>query len=361
MLTIFRRHVDTCKHASKGRKHRTCGCPIAVEGRLRGRMIRKTLDVRSWEAAQKVVREMECGKPVEIPSLEEASKRFIEDMMSRGLSADTIKKFELLTAELKRRFPNWQVDQFTPDDLGKFREKWKVQPSTARKKLERLRSFFKFCVERKWCETNPASSLRAPKELTIEKKPFDNSELEKIAWAIPLFPIKGIYGEDNRERIRAFVSVLRWTGLRIRDVVQLKRSAVDENFVTVRTHKNGKPIQLPVHPEMLEALSKMNGLEYFFWSGTSNPKSCVGDWQRSLRRLGELAGVHVHAHRWRHTFATQLLSKGVPVSEVAAILGNSPRIIEKHYSQWIQARQESLNSSVMKTWEAVTSISGAAS
>jgi integrase len=32
-----------------------------------------------------------------------------------------------------------------------------------------------------------------------------------------------------------------------------------------------------------------------------------------------LAGVHIHAHRWRHTFTTELLSKGVPVSEVAAI------------------------------------------
>ncbi len=126
--------------------------------------------------------------------------------------------------------------------------------------------------------------------------------------------------------------------------------AVDDKYITVRTHKNGKPVQLPVHPEMQDALSKMRGDEYLFWSGAGNPKSCVGDWQRTLRRLGVIAGVHVHAHRWRHTFATQLLSKGVPVSEVAAILGNSPRIVEKHYSQWIQARQESLNAAVRETW-----------
>jgi hypothetical protein len=45
-----------------------------------------------------------------------------------------------------------------------------------------------------------------------------------------------------------------------------------------------------------------------------------------------------------------LLSKGVPVSEVAAILGNSPRIVEKHYSQWIQARQLALEAAVKGTW-----------
>lgn len=37
----------------------------------------------------------------------------------------------------------------------------------------------------------------------------------------------------------------------------------------------------------------------------------------------------------RHTFATDLLSKGLPSSEFTAILGNSTRIVEKHYTQWI--------------------------
>jgi len=347
MLTLYRRHRANCKSTARRSK---CFCPIWVQGILRGENIRKSLDLTNWEAANKLVRDWEIEKPKDMPTIEDAAKRFLADLGSRGLSRDTIKKFELLAGELSEQFSGWLVNRFTPDDMGKFREKWTVKPTTAGKKLERLRSFFKFCVDRKWCDSNPASALRPPKETAIEKKPYENDELEKIVWAIPLFPIKGIYGEENRERLKAFVSVLRWTGLRIRDVVQLKRSAVDENYITVRTHKNGKPVQLPVHPEMKDALSKMRGDEYLFWSGAGNPKSCVGDWQRTLRRLGAIAGVHIHAHRWRHTFATQLLSKGVPVSEVAAILGNSPRIIEKHYSQWIQARQDSVNASVKATW-----------
>ncbi len=346
MLTIYRRHRAKCKCASRKAK---CFCPIWVQGILRGEEMRKSLDLTNWEAASKLVRDWEIEKPKDVPTIEEASKRFIADLKSRGLSADTVKKSELMTGELSNEFPKWLVDRFTPDDLAKFREKWGGKPSTAAKKLERLRSFFKFCMDRKWCDSNPAKALRAPKESVIERKPFDTWELEKIAWAIPLFPVKGIYGEGNRERIKAFVSVLRWTGLRIRDVVQLKRSAIQDGFITVRTHKNGKPVKLPVHPDISESLPSGFG-EYFFWSGEGNPKSCVGDWQRTLRRLDAIAGVHVHALRWRHTFATQLLSKGVPVSEVAAILGNSPRIIEKHYSQWIQARQDSINTAVKATW-----------
>jgi hypothetical protein len=59
MLTLFRRHTKDCKFT--GRKHRNCQCPLAVEGTLHGRMIRKSLDLRSWEAAQKLVRDWEAN------------------------------------------------------------------------------------------------------------------------------------------------------------------------------------------------------------------------------------------------------------------------------------------------------------
>jgi integrase len=247
--------------------------------------------------------------------------------------------------------PLIRFSDITSDDLAKFREGWKASPITARTMLERLRSFFRFCIDRGWIAENPAKSLKPPKDVKIEVKPYEKRELENIAWAIDLFPDKGIYGEQNKKRLRAFIAVLRWTGLRIRDVVQLRHSQVDEKFITLRTHKNQKPVKLLMHKEVKEALgSNSNVEEYFFWSGLGNTKSCVGDWQRSLRRLSEIAGVHLHAHRWRHTFATNLLSKGVPVSEVAAILENSPAIVEKHYSQWMQSRQDRLNEAVKATW-----------
>ena len=57
MLTIFRHRLKTCKHSKKGRKYRTCGCPLSVEGSLVDKMIRPALDIRSWEAAQRIVRD----------------------------------------------------------------------------------------------------------------------------------------------------------------------------------------------------------------------------------------------------------------------------------------------------------------
>jgi integrase len=349
MITIYRRHMSGCRFTS--RRSRACQCPVHAEGTLNGEVIRKSLDVRSWEAAQKIVREWEAGGMKEIPCCKDAMKKMVADMQARGLSEDTVKKAEILRDELVEHFGTLPVSSIDTDSLSTFRAKWKVRPSTARKKLERLRSFFKFCIDREWIKKNPAKALKYPKEVSIEKKPYEKEELEKIDWAIPLFPSKGIYGDDNRARIDAFVKVLRWTGLRIRDVVQLKRSQVSGDRITIRTHKNKKPVKLIMHPSLKSGLESVkNQGEYFFWSGLGNPKSCVGDWQRTFRRLSEVAGVHIHAHRWRHTFATDLLSKGVPVSEVAAILGNSTRIVEKHYAQWIESRQTALEEAMKRTW-----------
>ena len=45
---------------------------------------------------------------------------------------------------------------------------------------------------------------------------------------------------------------------------------------------------------------------------------------RNLRELGYRAGVNqVHPHRFRRTFATKLLHKGVPIDQIQKFLGHS--------------------------------------
>jgi integrase/recombinase XerD len=87
------------------------------------------------------------------------------------------------------------------------------------------------------------------------------------------------------------------------------------------------------------------------------PKSCVGDWQRSLRKLFILAGCPMgHAHRFRHTFACNLLLAGVPLDRVATLLGHTnSKITEKHYAPWVRARQEQLEANVRRVWEQLAS------
>jgi len=105
--------------------------------------------------------------------------------------------------------------------------------------------------------------------------------------------------------MRAFVLLLRYTGLRIRDVVCLKRSALKNGKLFLRTQKTGVPVLLPLPPFVLEALEQCPAVDekYFFWSGNGLPKSAVADWQRSFRKLLKLAGVEGHPHMMRDTFS----------------------------------------------------------
>ena len=88
------------------------------------------------------------------------------------------------------------------------------------------------------------------------------------------------------------------------------------------------------------------------WKETKGrPKSAVGDYQRALRVLFDLAELpRVHAHLFRHTFATELLTAGNTIETVAALLGNSEAIVKKHYHHWVKARQEKLEEAVKNSW-----------
>jgi len=79
--------------------------------------------------------------------------------------------------------------------------------------------------------------------------------------------------------------------------------------------------------------------KWFFWNGITNDLAMKGMMERTLRAVFKESGVkRVHAHKFRHTLATELLGQGATCKDVAD-LGNSPAIIRKHYAKWSAARQ----------------------
>src|SRR5207247_730746 len=93
-----------------------------------------------------------------------------------------------------------------------------------------------------------------------------------------------------------------YSGLRIRDAITLSRNRIQDDKLFLYTAKTGTAVYCPLPPFVVKALDAIPASTYFFWTGLSKPKSAVGDWQRSLKRLLILAGVpDGHAHRFpRH-------------------------------------------------------------
>jgi integrase len=348
VLTLYRRHRAKCK--MRGRRAK-CSCPIWAQGVLRGEEIRKSLDLTNWEAAQRTIQEWEIHGIKNAIRLEDAYDRYLENHRVNHSAADTIQKHRRLRKLMVEHFGNCPVRGITIDDLDRFRGTWNLSPTTTVNTINRVRMFFNFCMKREWIEKSPARHLTIPKIDEVERKPYEPEELKKIWEAVDQFPNWGIYGEKTRDRLRAFLTVLRWTGMRIGDCVQLEDAKIVNGQITIRTTKTGQRVSIPLHPEARAALEKIkNSNRYYFWSGEGTLKSGVSAWERTMKRLYKICGFRAHCHRWRHNFATELLAKGVPVSEVAAVLGNSPKMVEKVYGQWIRGRQDALNESVKMTW-----------
>jgi integrase/recombinase XerD len=185
--------------------------------------------------------------------------------------------------------------------------------------------------------------------------PFTEREMKQILGAVDLY-IEGtsVNGLDNARRMRALVLLLRYTGMRISDVVNLEIERIKGNHLFLYTQKTGVAIHTVLPEFVLRVLEStpQKSERYFFWSGLGKLDSAVRGWQTRLRKLFLLARITKgHAHRFRDTFAVELLLSGVPIERVAILLGHQGvRVTEKHYNPWVHSRQQQLEADLERVW-----------
>ncbi len=355
MLTIWRRHTAECPHREKGRNYLKCNCPIWADGYVNGkRTLRRSLETRDLARARKKAIALESPDDGVFKPVPEAVKAFLGHCKSEGLTDATISKYGNALNQLAEFCEAQQVDsleELKTEKLDQFRAGRKIAQSTASKELEILRVFFGFCVDRSWTKENPAKKIKLPRNMKPnEVVPFRPAEVAAILKACDQI------GKRQYERLRArsMMLTLRYTALRIGDVSMLARDRIsrdgDRWRIFLRTEKSGQPIFLPVPPDLKAALDAVPppvsniDSRYFFWNGIGKPKTHKAHIDRCLRAVFKLSGVQgAHAHRFRHTLATELLGRGASFEEVADILGNSPEIVRKHYGKWSAARQSRID------------------
>ena len=215
------------------------------------------------------------------------------------------------------------------------------------KKLERLRAFFRFAQDNEWIGQNPAAKLKSPTVKQTPTLPFTPDEMGSIVAACDRWT-------GNRIRMRALVLLLRYSGLRIGDAVRLARDRIANGRLFLYTQKTGVPVWCPIPDFVVEALNSFQPMNetYYFWSGASKKDGVARTYMSRLKRVFELANLPGgHAHRFRDTFATELLLAGVPLERVSVLLGHSSiKVTEKHYAPWVRARQEQLEADVRQSW-----------
>jgi integrase len=400
--TIWRRHSAACKHKSSGRYAIKCDCPLWGDGCVESvRVFRKSLNTRSLQVARKrlaglleqhfeslglgpkessdapntavlqatqtasavgtvaaPLQKTEPNVPADPGLIANAAKAYLANCETNGVKPPTIRKYRNTLNHLAAFVQNdticrarkaRRVADLKVIDLDRFRASRKIAPISSSKELETLRGFWEFCTVRELCLKNIAAVIKPP---VINDQndvvPYTAEEVEAIIAACNTF---GLH-DYERKRALAAVLTLRYTALRISDVALMRRDRIsrdgDRWRIFVRTTKNNAAVYLPIPDEMVEVLNSLpaprksdKNCPYFFWNGNSKSKSQISELSETLAAVFLKSGVSdAHAHRFRHTLATELLGAGASFETVADILGNSVEIVKKHYAKWSKERQE---------------------
>jgi len=171
--------------------------------------------------------------------------------------------------------------------------------------------------------------VRAPKVAVKEMETYTSAQLQTLLRAVPA-------GWSTLA-----VQILLGTGMRLGELCALALEDVEDDgeamFLKIRRGKGAKFRRVPVsHRLRRELLRYVNRVRpdspcpqlLLLRDGRPVDVECVSDlFQRLRKRLG----FRVHAHKFRHTFATEYLRNGGEIERLRRILGHTTYVMVMRY------------------------------
>lgn len=214
-----------------------------------------------------------------------------------------------------------------------------IKELTAADMLEYIRSSFKGYKE---CTINSSISIISAFFTFCQTEEYINKEIVKNRWkpriprSLPRYLEKieiakvRLESEKSTLRNKAIFEFLLCSGCRVGEVQRLNVAVVDlENRTAIVIGKGGKIRWVNFTEKCSILLEKYisthpNNTEPVFL-GRNNNRISIKTIQRIISELGAKAGLltDLTPHRLRHTFATELLSKGAPLEVIQQLLGHS--------------------------------------
>lgn len=230
--------------------------------------------------------------------------------------------------------------------------------STAARRLSAMKQFYLFLFSEGTRADNPTTVIDGPKQGRPLPKVLSEAEVSNLLAATQAAAAGGGAARLRALRLHCLVELLYATGLRVSELVSLKRRALgeDDRFLTIRG-KGGRERLVPLSDAARRAVfdyvaglkeaEKAKGRESE-WLFPSSSKAGHLTRQRFAKELKDVAvasglkAERISPHVLRHAFASHLLANGADLRAVQQMLGHADISTTQIYTHVLDERLKQL-------------------
>lgn len=302
-----------------------------MEEQLRKELIMAAAKVLGEDAANKLDMVFTCviykyrveSKQTDIVvydnSNERILKNYIASLRLEGKSELTIDQYHRIINNFLKSTGK-PVKKITTGDiryyLAKYMSERKVGKTTLDNQRRALSAFFSWLTAENYIDRNPMLRIKKIKADEKIKMPFTDIELEQLR------------AVTKNYKEKALIEFLLSTGCRVSEVARLHiqdiNFAKNECIVYGKGSKERKVYISDKCMYYLDAyLRERKESSTSLFTNRNNYGMTKANIEILIKKVGERAGIEkVHPHRFRRTFATNALNKGMSVQCVQKILGH---------------------------------------
>jgi len=261
--------------------------------------------------------------------LEDFHTQFIADLKSKDRSESTIIAYGKDISQLLEHLSKTGItslDGISIEKLEEFKaalEQNNYTPKSISRKINSIRTFFKYLVSQKAITENPSEKLSHPKFET--KPPRVLSEMEYRA-------LRDVSRSDIR--LYSIVELLLQTGIRIGELTRLATKDIRETkdgkykYLQIESFASHPERKVPLNSSALAAINEYLKIRpktdnnTLFVTKTGNPL-LVRNIRTSIDRAFEKAGItYSKVNDLRNTFIAHHLAHGVSLVTVSRLVGH---------------------------------------
>ncbi len=276
-------------------------------------------------------------------SLTKGLERFLSHLKGQSRSRNTIIAYQNDIQQLIEFLKNKGVDRLdnvSPQDIEEFKkylsQEQKYTNKTVSRKLNSVKSFFRFLVESQVIKEDPSANVSHPK---IETKP------PRILSSLEYRALRDACRDDARTY--AIVELMLQAGLRISEVANLELDDINEDKLTIRPYESHPGRVVPLNKSAREAIKryleerpKGKRNRHLFITKNGRPL-LVRNIRNSINRYFKIAEIkNTYVNNLRDTFIVNQLEAGIPLNVISKIIGHKRVSSTEKYLALVKNRNE---------------------